>query len=38
MRDQFAAKIMTTGPGMLAAKVREAEDIRTLGTGIFGVA
>ncbi|CAO1638350.1 unnamed protein product [Parajaminaea phylloscopi] len=36
-RDRFAIKIMTTGPGMLAAQALEQEGIRTLGTGIFGV-
>lgn len=36
-RDRFAIKIMTTGPGMLAARILEAEGIRTLGTGLFSV-
>ncbi|PWN53409.1 aldolase [Violaceomyces palustris] len=37
-RDRFCIKILTTGPGMLAAKILEQEHgIRTLGTGLFSV-
>lgn len=37
-RDRFCIKILTTGPGMLAAKILEKEHgIRTLGTGLFSV-
>lgn len=36
-RDRYAIKISTTGPGMAAAKILNAEGIRTLGTSLFSV-
>ncbi|SPO29910.1 related to Transaldolase B [Ustilago trichophora] len=37
-RDRYCIKILTTGPGMLAASILEKEHgIRTLGTGLFSV-
>lgn len=37
-RDRFCIKILSTGPGMLAARILEKEHgVRTLGTGLFSV-
>lgn len=36
-RDQYAIKIASTGPGLAAAKILNAEGIRTLGTSLFSV-
>lgn len=36
-RDRFAIKIPSTGPGLSAAKILNAEGIRTLGTSLFSL-
>ena len=36
-RDRFCIKVPCTGPAMNAAKILNAEGIRTLGTSLFGL-